>query len=94
MPAPAWGVQLVYTNAQAPELAVVVRGGDCVVMPRGYHPNVAAPGASISFLGMMAAPREAVDRQFGVVNVQPEYAAAASGLEAARQVDENADSGT
>ena len=31
---------------------------------------------------MMAADREGVDRQFGVVNVQPEFAAMKSGLEA------------
>ncbi len=49
MPAPAWGIQLVYTNPREPELAVVVREGDCVVMPAGYHPNVAAPGGSIGF---------------------------------------------
>ena len=59
----------------APELAVVVREGDVVLMPCGYHPNVSAPGGSINFLWMMAAHREGVDRQFGVVNVQPEYAA-------------------
>ncbi|MGA2185474.1 MAG: 5-deoxy-glucuronate isomerase [Bryobacteraceae bacterium] len=84
MPAPAWGIQLVYTDPQKPELAVVVREGDCVVMPAGYHPNVAAPGGSIGFLWMMAAHRETEDRQFGVVNVQPEYAAAGSGLEASQ----------
>jgi len=85
MPAPHWGIQLVYTNPQEPELAVVVREGDCVVMPEGYHPNVAAPGTSMGFLWMMAAHREVEDRQFGVVNVQPEYAAAGSGLEASRR---------
>jgi len=84
MPAPAWGIQLVYTNPQDPELAVIVREGDCVVMPEGYHPNVAAPGHSIGFLWMMAAHREGVDREFGVVNVQPEYAKGGSGLEASR----------
>jgi 5-deoxy-glucuronate isomerase len=84
MPPPAWGIQLVYTNPQDPELVVVVREGDCVVMPKGYHPNVAAPGGSIGFLWMMAAHREVADRQFGVVNVQPEYAAAGSGLDAGR----------
>ena len=84
MPAPAWGVQFVYTNPAEPELAAVVREGDCVVMPKGYHPNVAAPGGSIGFLWMMAAHREVVDRQFGVVNVQPEYAGGGSGLEAGR----------
>ncbi len=84
MPAPAWGIQLVYTNPQDPELAVIVREGDCVVMPEGYHPNVAAPGSSIGFLWIMAAHREVTDREFGVVNVQPEYAQGGSGLEASR----------
>lgn len=85
MPAPAWGVQFVYTNPADPELMQVVREGDCVLMPKGYHPNVAAPGGQINFLWMMAAVREGEDRQFGVVNVQPEYAAGGSGLEAARR---------
>ncbi len=84
MPAPAFGIQLVYTDPQAPELAVVVREGDVVMMPCGYHPGVSAPGSSLNFLWMMAANREAVDRQFGVVNVQPEYAGGDSGLERGR----------
>jgi 5-deoxy-glucuronate isomerase len=84
MPAPSFGIQLVYTDPKAPELAVVVREGDVVLMPRGYHPGVGAPGGSFNFLWMMAAHREGVDRQFGVVNVQPEYAGKASGLEAGR----------
>jgi len=82
MPAPSFGIQLVYTTA-ATELAVVVREGDCVLMPKGYHPNVAAPGGSINFLWMMAATREVEDRKFGVVNVHPDFAAGGSGLEAA-----------
>ena len=85
MPAPAFGIQLVYTDPQAPELAVVVREGDVVLMPCGYHPGVGAPGGSINFLWMMAAHREGVDRQFGVVNVQPEYAASGSGLDPGRK---------
>ena len=84
MPAPAFGVQLVYTNPREPELATIVREGDVVLMPAGYHPNVAAPGGSINFLWMMAANREGDDRQFGVVNVQPEYAAGGSGLDRGR----------
>jgi len=85
MPAPAWGIQLVYSKPENPELAVVVREGDVVVMPQGYHPNVAAPGSTVGFLWMMAAHREVEDRQFGVVNVQPEYAQGGSGLEASRK---------
>ena len=84
MPAPSWGIQLVYTDPEHPELVAVVREGDCVLMPKGYHPNVAAPGGAINFLWMMAANREGEDRQFGIVNVQPEYAAGGSGLEASR----------
>lgn len=85
MPEPQWGIQLVYTDRKEPELVQVVREGDVVLMPQGFHPNVAAPGGSINFLWMMAANREGDDRQFGVVNVQPEYAAGGSGLEASQK---------
>jgi len=82
MPSPSFGVQFVYTDPKKPELVQVVREGDCVLMPQGYHPNVAAPGGQINFLWMMAAIKEGEDRLYGVVNVQPEYAAGGSGLEA------------
>jgi len=84
MPHPAFGVQLVYANDTDPELATIVREGDIVLMPQGYHPNVAAPGGNINFLWMMAASRENIDRQFGVVNVHPDFAATSSGLDAGR----------
>jgi 5-deoxy-glucuronate isomerase len=85
MPAPAFGIQLVYTNPREPELATIVREGDVVMMPQGYHPNVAAPGGSINFLWMMAAVREDDDRQYGVVNVQPEFGNLSSGLDKGRK---------
>jgi 5-deoxy-D-glucuronate isomerase len=158
MPAPAYGLQLVYNNTEYPELVVPVRDGDAVLMPSGYHPmnggqetgfvclsgrarmkvgseqfelaqydsayiprdreiaaatdsevdlaefssdvehayplqviryadlsNVVVPGHSIGFLWAMAAHREQVDRQFGVVNVQPGFNQSGSGLEASRR---------
>jgi 5-deoxy-glucuronate isomerase len=85
MPAPAFGLQLVYNDTQYPELVTPVRDGDAVLMPSGYHPNVAVPGHRIAFLWAMAAHTEVADRQFGVVNVQPGFQQAASGLEAARK---------
>jgi 5-deoxy-glucuronate isomerase len=85
MPAPAYGLQLVYSDTEYPELVVPVRDGDAVLMPAGYHPNVAVPGHSIGFLWAMAAHREKVDRQFGVVNVQPGFDKGGSGLEASRK---------
>ncbi len=85
MPAPAYGLQLVYNDTEYPELVVPVRDGDAVLMPSGYHPNVAVPGHSIGFLWAMAAHREKVDRQFGVVKVQPGFDKSGSGLEASRK---------
>lgn len=85
MPAPAFGVQFVYTNPDEPEFVGVVRDGDAVVMPRGFHPNVSVPGHTISFVWLMAAHREVEDRQFGVVTVQPGFDQNGSGLEASRK---------
>jgi 5-deoxy-glucuronate isomerase len=85
MPDPAYGIQLVYNNTDYPELVTVVRDGDAVLMPSGYHPNVSVPGHRICFLWAMAAHREVSDRQFGVVNVQPGFNQGATGLEAGRK---------
>lgn len=84
MPEPAFGIQLVYNDTQYPELVTVVREGDAVLMPSGYHPNVSVPGHRICFLWAMAAHREGEDRQFGVVNVQPGFNHGGTGLEAGR----------
>ena len=73
MPEPAFGIQLVYNQVANPELVTVVREGDAVLLPSGFHPNVAVPGHRICFLWGMAAHREGQDRQFGVVNVQPGF---------------------
>jgi 5-deoxy-glucuronate isomerase len=85
MPPPAFGIQLVYGSSPEQEFAKIVRDGDAVVMPAGYHPNVAAPGHSVNFIWMMAARTEVSDRLFGVVNIQPGFAAGGSGLEASRR---------
>ena len=73
MPAPAYAIQLVYNDTEYPELVTVVRDGDAVLMPSGFHPNVSVPGHPICFLWAMAAHREGEDRKFGVVNVQPGF---------------------
>lgn len=85
MPEPAYGIQLVYNDTEYPELVTVVRDGDAVLMPSGYHPNVSVPGHRIAFLWAMAAHREGEDRQFGVVNVQPGFDRGGSGLEAGQK---------
>lgn len=85
MPAPAFGVQFVYTNPDEPEFVGIVHDGDAVIMPKGFHPNVSVPGHPINFVWMMAAHREVEDRQFGVVTVQPGFDQGGSGLEASRK---------
>ena len=84
MPPEAFGIQLVYTDKLEPECIEMVRDGDVVIMPRGFHPNVSIPGHQIAFLWVMAADREREDRKFGVVNVHPDFAQAPSGLEKGR----------
>ena len=83
MPPPGFGVQLVYTKPDDPEFVGVVRSGDAVLMPSGYHPNVSVPGHCINFVWLMAAHREVHDRVFGVKNVQPEFKHPASGPKSA-----------
>jgi len=85
MPEPAFAIQMVYENTESPEVVTVVRDGDAVLMPGGYHPNVSVPGHRMCFLWAMAAHREKLDRQFGVVHVQPGFGAGGSGLEASHK---------
>ena len=73
MPEPDFGLQLVYTDSISAAEVEVVRDGDAVLLPEGYHPNVAIPGATLNFVWIMAAHREVVDRKWGVVKVDPRY---------------------
>lgn len=51
-PPSSFGVQLVYRDGC--ESAFMVRDGDCVVIDRGYHPVVAAPGTILYYLWALA----------------------------------------
>lgn len=51
-PEGGFGVQLVYDEQG--DRAVVVRDGDVVAIPSGYHPVVAAPGYALYYLWVMA----------------------------------------
>ena len=76
-------IQLVYNDTKYPELVTVVRDGDAVLMPSGFHPNVSVP--DIASCGRWRLHREVEDRQFGVVNVQRGFEHGGSGLEAGTQ---------
>ena len=53
MPAPAFGVQFAYTDPENMEFCEVVRDGDAIVIPRGYHQNVGAPGCGMGIWGCL-----------------------------------------
>lgn len=74
MPEPAFALQLVYTDGISAAEVEVVRDGDAVLLPEGYHPNVAIPGAKLNFVWIMAAHREVLDRKWGVVKLDARYA--------------------
>jgi len=51
-PESGFGVQLLYDDTG--ERAQIVRDGDVIVIPSGYHPVVAAPGYTLYYLWVMA----------------------------------------
>ncbi len=51
-----WAVQRVYTPDRSLDETISVRDGDCVLVPRGYHPVSAAPGFDLYYLNIMAGP--------------------------------------
>jgi 5-deoxy-glucuronate isomerase len=74
MPEPGFSVQFVYPDRDHMKFAEVVRDGDCVMIPYGYHPTAAAPGNSTVFHWVMAAydPEKHRDLKYGI-NIQPDY---------------------
>jgi 5-deoxy-glucuronate isomerase len=54
--ATGWAVQRVYTRDGALDATMAFRDGDCVLVPRGYHPVSAAPGYELYYLNIMAGP--------------------------------------
>ncbi len=53
-PPQGFGLQRIYTEGGDLDEAYVVRDGDTMAIPRGYHPVVAAPGYSLYYLWVLA----------------------------------------
>lgn len=58
-PPQGYAVQRVYTGALDLDETLTVRDGDCVLVPRGYHPVGAAHGYDLWYLNVMAGPKRA-----------------------------------
>ena len=55
-PQSGFGFQRVYTEDRTLNEAVAVGDGDCVLVPRGYHPVSAGPRHDLYYLNVMAGP--------------------------------------
>lgn len=53
-PQHGWGIHRNYTNDGQLNELILVRDGDLVLVPRGFHPVVAPPGSNLYYLNYMA----------------------------------------
>ena len=68
----AFGVQCVYDDMNNPYDVAMVRDGDLISIPKGYHPNVGCPADKISYIYCMASKIPG-DRNFMDLNIQEIY---------------------
>lgn len=63
-----FGIQKIYTDDRSIDETITVRENDTVLIPRGYHPVVTAPGYSMYYLWIMAGK----NRRF-LSNIDPDH---------------------
>jgi len=68
----AFGVQCVYDDMDNPYDVAIVRDGDLISIPKGYHPNVGCPAGKISYIYCMTSKKPG-DRNFMDLNMQEIY---------------------
>jgi 5-deoxy-glucuronate isomerase len=56
-PAQGFAFQRVYTDDRSIDQTMTVEDGDCVLVPRGYHPVGAPHGYDLYYLNVMAGPQ-------------------------------------
>ena len=55
-PTAGFGVQILYSDDLTLREAHMIKDGDSMAIPKGYHPVVAAPGFQVYYLWVMAGP--------------------------------------
>lgn len=55
-PERGFAIQRVYTDDRSLDETLVVKDGEAVLVPRGYHPVAAPPGYDVYYLNVMAGP--------------------------------------
>ncbi len=56
-PPTGFAIQMIYTDDGELNEAIIVKDGDTVVIPRGYHPVGAPPGYAVYYLWILAGER-------------------------------------
>jgi 5-deoxy-glucuronate isomerase len=52
----AFAIQRIYTDDKSLNETMIVKNGDLVIVPKGYHPVSAPPGYELYYLNIMAGP--------------------------------------
>ena len=68
----SFGAQFVYDDMDRPDVVALVRNGDVVSVPRGYHPSVGSPCGGIFYAYVMVSTT-AEDRNFMNLRTQTIY---------------------
>lgn len=55
-PEQGFAIQRVYTDDRSLDETLIVKNGEAVLVPRGYHPVSAPPGYDVYYLNVMAGP--------------------------------------
>lgn len=55
-PEAGFAVQRVYTDDRSLDETMIIKNGDAVLVPKGYHPVSAPPGYDVYYLNVMAGP--------------------------------------
>ncbi len=73
-PSQGFGIQRIYTSPDDKDPldeVYIVENNDTVVIPRGYHPVVAAPGCQLYYLWILAGAGE--ERRYGAWSDDPKH---------------------
>lgn len=68
-PPTGFAIQMIYTDDGELNEAIIVKDGDTVVIPRGYHPVAAPPGYAVYYLWVLAGERRQMFVRFDPAHV-------------------------
>jgi len=67
-----FGIQCIYEDLKTPLYLGIVKDGDLISVPRGYHPNVGCPASPINYIYVMCAKNPG-ERNFMDLSIQKEF---------------------